>query len=323
MIRRRRSIAFGRRRFLGSCAALAVAGPGRAAALRAHSDDLVVQDLHLDGERKLARRALVLSPRVHGPDERFPVLVLLHGLGETDNEELGVHAWADRYGLVAADTHLRHPPVTGARRYLSDARAQAIDALLARNPYRGFVLVCPVTPNVYEFPYPSVALDHYAAWIATTLLPAVRANAPATTDVVGTALDGCSLGGFVAMEVFLRKPELFGAVGTVQAAIGDFTAQRYAAALRAIIDRLGPRAVHVESSYWDPTYPVHQALSKRLAELHVPHDFDTLPGGHDQIFLREVGTLEMLLWHHLRLQKRPGPGASPPEKLGFAPDGSL
>jgi predicted esterase len=293
-----------RRRFLGACAAVSVSGPGLSAAVAPRvTQDLDIRDITVTGDRQLARRALVLSPKHARGGERFPVLVLLHGLGETDSEELGVHAWSDRYGLIDADAHLRHPPVSGARRYLSDERIAQIDAELARMPYRGFVLVCPFTPNIYKLPPPAVALDRYADWIVGTLLPAVRANAPATTDVAATAIDGVSLGGFVAFEVFLRKPEMFGAVGGVQTAIGDQTALGYAARLRALVDRVGPRAVHIESSIWDPSLPAHMTMSKRLHQLGVPHDLDVLTGGHDQIFLREVGTLEMLLWHDRRLQK--------------------
>ena len=270
------------------------------------SGALEVHELHLEGDRRIGRSALVLSPKEARPDERLGVLVLLHGLGETTSEQLGLHAWSDRYGLVEADLRLRHPPVRSRnpRRYLPEARASQIDVELAAHPYRGLVFVCPVTPNIYS---PGLApqattLDRYADWIDGVLLPAVRASVPvARTDAAGTAIDGCSLGGYVALEVFLRKPGTFGALGGVQTAIGEASAIAHAERLREAIDRVGPRGIHIESSSWDPSLSAHLVMSKRLRELGVPHDLDVLPGGHDQIFLREIGTLEMVLWHARRL----------------------
>jgi enterochelin esterase-like enzyme len=163
------------------------------------------------------------------------------------------------------------------------------------------VVVCPYTPNVYKEASTAAAVDRYAAWVKGTLLPAARAATPARGDAAGTAIDGCSLGGYVALEVFLRAPEEFGAVGGVQAAIGETPALLSAVRLRKAIDRAGPRAIHIETSIWDPSLKVHELWSARLKELGVPHELDILPGGHDQMFLREVGTLEMLLWHDHRM----------------------
>jgi enterochelin esterase-like enzyme len=181
------------------------------------------------------------------------------------------------------------------------ARAPPLDQELRRRPYSGPVLVCPVTPNVYKGGGTYAALDQYAAWIADILLPAVRETAGVRRDPAATAIDGCSLGGYIAMEVFLRKPDAFGALGTVQAAIGERMAFVYAERLRAVLDRVGSRQIHIESSVWDPSRKAHEVLSAELAKLGIPHDLTVLPGGHDQMFLREIGALEMLLWHDRRI----------------------
>src|SRR5690242_5202357 len=54
-----------------------------------------VLDMKLDGQKDLARRAVVLVPRDVPAETRVPLLVLLHGLGETTNESAGVRAWID------------------------------------------------------------------------------------------------------------------------------------------------------------------------------------------------------------------------------------
>ena len=290
----------GRRRLLrAACAGLL--GVVDASALAEGEGDLSRTVLTLPVDEKTTRRALVLSPRAPRRGG-YPVLVLLHGLAETASEGLGLTAWSDRYGLVDADDRLRHGAVERAtpNRYLTAERARAIDGELRRKAYSGFVLVCPYTPNVYKGGMTTLALDRYASWIADTLLPAVRASAPARRDAPSTAIDGCSLGGYMALEVFLRRPERFGAVGGVQAAYGERTAFVYAERLRDVVARLGPRTFHVETSIWDPSLKAHRVLHERLRSMGIQSDLAVLPGGHDQNFLREIGTLEMLLWHDRR-----------------------
>jgi enterochelin esterase-like enzyme len=160
--------------------------------------------------------------------------------------------------------------------------------------------------------------------VVGTLLPAARRAAPARDDAESTAIDGVSLGGYVALELFLRNPEVFGALGGVQAAMSEASAVAHAERLHEAVARSGPRAIHIESSIWDPSMTAHVAMSRRLHELGVPHDFDVLPGGHDQVFLREIGTLEMLLWHERRAQARntaatPATGATPAPPAAPAP----
>src|SRR5258708_6374084 len=89
--------------------ALAVATPARAG--DAGSEGFEVLDWKLDGGADLARRALVLVPRGLGAAQRVPVLVLLHGLGETSSEALGIRAWIDRYGLLTSHARLARPPL--------------------------------------------------------------------------------------------------------------------------------------------------------------------------------------------------------------------
>jgi enterochelin esterase-like enzyme len=169
---------------------------------------------------------------------------------------------------------------------------------LEKRPYDGkAVLVCPFTPNVWRLPEPRKALDRYADWIATILLPAVRSQTHADDSPDATAIDGCSLGGFIGIEVFLRRPELFSAWGGVQSAIREAASSSYANRIAAAFEKAGPRRLHVETSRGDPFRAANVALSRELEKRKIAHDLVVLPGPHDQPFLREIGTLEMLLWH--------------------------
>src|SRR5690606_33841999 len=127
--------------------------------------------------------------------------------------------------------------------------------------------------------------------------PRARREANVFTDAAHTYLDGCSLGGYVGVEVFLRKPTHFGAWGSVQGALGAHRVQGYADRIAEIVKTHGARPIHVETSTFDTFREVNETFSKALTKRGVPHDFTMPPGPHNQPFLRDSGTLEMLLWH--------------------------
>ncbi|MEZ4230691.1 MAG: alpha/beta hydrolase-fold protein [Polyangiaceae bacterium] len=295
---------------LGGAAMLApLTAARRSRAATPSSDSVDVHDLQLPGDSRIARRSLVLTPKPL-PEHPLPVLVLLHGLGETGNELLGIHAWGERYGLVTTYERLKRAPVARTLpnlRYLTDTRLEELNQSLEQRPFRDLILVCPVTPNPYKLQPASQTLDRYADWIEETLLPTVRKRFPASPHHLHTGLDGCSLGGYVGMEVFLRKPQLFAAYGGVQSAYGVPQARLYAQRIADLISDYGPRALHFESSSQDPYLEANRVLSKRLGELGVPHVLREVPGPHNQPWLREIGTLEMLLWHSRQLALRPSP----------------
>lgn len=258
-------------------------------------------DLELEGDRALARRALVLAPK-HRERHRA-VLILLHGLGETGNELLGIHAWGERYGLVRAYERLMKPPVTRENPklgYLDDERANELNASLEKTPFAGPVMVCPVTPNPYKGDAAKI-FESYGNWLERVLLPGVRRRLGIGDAPLAVGLDGCSLGGYVGLEVLLGRPGLFASFGVVQPAIGQANAARYAERVAAAIARVGPLPIHVETSSRDPYREPSKVFSRKLGELGVPNQFRLSEGPHDQPWLREVGTLEMLLWHDRQL----------------------
>jgi len=260
--------------------------------------ELEEAELEVPGER-LARRCLLLVPR--GGAER--VLVLLHGLGETTSEAVGIRAWADRYGLVTAAARLSRPPVVRTLpdvTFLTDARLTELNAALGREPFRGLALACPFTPNVFKQPSTVGALDRYAAWLTEGLLPAVRKQLGLPANGGAVALDGVSLGGFVALEVFLRRPGAFEAAGATQPAIGANLVRSYAARFAAAREQVGARPLRIATSSWDGGRQASVALVKQLGARGVEATLSESPGPHDQRWLREVGSLE-LLFHYDRV----------------------
>jgi enterochelin esterase-like enzyme len=234
--------------------------------------DLDVRELTVEGDR--SRRFVLGVPRHLAANERVPLLVLLHGLGETGDERTGAWAWFERYGL-----------------------GTSYDRLRASTSFRGLALACPYMPNL-PVGDPR-ALDAYARWIALTVVPRARREAPVLDGPRATYVGGCSLGGHFSLEVVLRRPEAFGAWGGVQTAIGEAQALRYAdriASASASDNERALRDLLIETSSGDPFRSANEALARALTRSGVPNTFVELPGPHDQRWLRESGTGRMLQW---------------------------
>lgn len=268
--------------------------------------DFNVLDLEVEGDKLLARRFALFVPNHLAKDERVPLLVLLHGLGETWDTGIGVFAWVERYGLGNAYARLRRPPVGRTSRQnnlFSDAQLVEVNAAVAAQPFRGMAIACAFTPNIPRLPNPEAQYDAYAAWIADVLIPRARKEAPVIPDVAHTTLDGVSLGGLIGLEVFIRRPEAFAAWGGIQGALNVVRLPHYADRLAAGVARIprGPRpALRIVTSDADPFKDTNTALSDLLVKKGVAHEFVMRSGLHDQLFLREAGSIEMLLWHDRR-----------------------
>jgi len=275
------------------------------------ASELVAHDLLLDGDKKLARRCLLLVPRGMAPGERLPLLILCHGLGETKDELLGIHAWSGPYGLVKAYDRLKAPPIRRAPReakYLTDERIQQLNNELTARPLRGLAIACPFTPNPHKLLPTAVTLDRYATWLQDSLMPAVRAKVTLAQGPASTGIGGVSLGGFVALEMFCRKPELFGTVSTVQGAFNQAFAHKFAERLARAAASAGPRRAHVLTSSADPYRPANEALAAALSERNLDTTLLVTPGPHSQGWLRESGSLEVLAWHDRALRAQQSSG---------------
>src|SRR6185369_1578729 len=164
----------------------------------------------------------LIRPRFQNPDAPIPLVVFLHGLGETTNERLGAYAWVEKYGLGSAWQRLKRAPIerTSKRGEWTDTRLLEVNAELAARPFRGFAMACPFMPN----PRGPADLDEYAKWLERSLLPRCRKEARVLSDAAYTYLCGVSLGGYVSLEMLVRLPHVFGAWAGLQTAIGTWAA---------------------------------------------------------------------------------------------------
>jgi hypothetical protein len=290
------------------CAALAPVGictearVARAGTPR-EGDDFETRALSVEG--KHASRFELLIPR-HG-EGPLTVLVALHGLGESFAEEQGARAWLDKYGLGSSYTRLRAPPIqrTQKRQDWTDERLREVNRSLAATPFAGLAVVCPFTPNLRSVTDKQAATAEYGDWLVGSVLPAAREalakRAPDAGDRARFAIDGCSMGGPLALSIAIAHAKTFGSVGTVQGAFGEHRAVSFAEGLAKASAANGGLRVNVLSSEGDTFLPSARALARELGSRKVDHHLRVIPGPHDQPWLREAGTIEMLLAH-----ERPG-----------------
>lgn len=286
----------GRRQLLAGMAAscLAVAtGRARAEDPKASDDvpDGDLRNLKLLDTTEAGRRFTLVTPRWQNPDSPVPLVVFLHGLGETTNEKLGAYAWLERYGLGSAWQRLKRAPLerTSKRGEWTEARLGEVNAELAARPFRGFAMACPFMPN----PKGPRDLDEYARWIEHALVPRCRKEARVFGDAARTYLCGVSLGGYVSLEMLVRLPHVFGAWAGLQTAIGTWAAERYA---EKIARSSAGKPMLILTSTLDHWRSSSEALAAAFGARKIAHTLRVIPGPHDQPWLREAGTIEALHW---------------------------
>jgi pimeloyl-ACP methyl ester carboxylesterase len=296
-----------RRDLLGWLAALSLGsrGAGARTAAPAPSPE-PFRRLELSaGSGAASRRAVVLVPEHLDPAGAHPLVVLLHGYAQAQKRERALAAWLREYGLALAYARLRHPPLRRLYRgvrFLSDRRSAELDAELSARPFAGLVVACPVTPVPYFEQRSAPLFDRYADWIVDALLPQVRSAAPVAAEAARTGIGGHSMGAQVALEVVVRHPERLGSVAAVQAAIEPRQARSYARRLAGALSGGAPRLL-IGTSTRDPYREANERLARSLAAQGVAVELRVPFGPHTTSWMREIGTLEALLFFDRTLRE--------------------
>ena len=242
-------------------------------------------------------RAVVLVPTVRSERERFPLLIALHGYGEyLRGVERGAWGWATDYELGATDAELRHRHLREEAflGFVSPSRLRTLQRGLAAHPYRGCVVVCPFTPDVLGADA-GAFVDVFASWIADTLVPRARRELPVLSERTATGIDGVSLGGLEALEVGFTRPDVFGVVGGLQAAVHNHTDRVLARYVNS--PTRPPQVIRLVTSSHDIYRRDLIAMDALMTARGIPHDLRVVEGPHDYIFNRGAGGVEMLLFH--------------------------
>jgi iron(III)-salmochelin esterase len=244
---------------------------------------------------------VVLSvPVVADANARFPVLIALHGRGESmKGSRRGARGWIDDYDLERAMQRVSAPPLRSRdfQGYVSRERLRRINRALADQPYSGLIVVCPFLPDVLRRENAFKEAEPLAAFIVDVLLPRVYEKTPALGTPASTGIDGVSLGGRAALLVGFTRPRAFGAVGALQAAIDGSEIERFAElGARALSDN--PKlSLRLLTSDKDHFLRVNEQLSAVLKERGVQHRYSRVQGTHSYRFNRGPGAIEMLLFH--------------------------
>lgn len=242
--------------------------------------------------------------REHPPGRRYPLLIALHGRGESVSLARGFLGWPVLYELPAAFAALQRGNVTRAdcRGFARPEHLAQLNASLRHRPFGGIMVVSPSIPDVMGSD--AARLPVLVEWLSGPLLAAVREAFPAAAQgPAATGIDGVSMGGLVSLEAGFRHPEAFGSVGAMQPAIRGREAEMAELAVAAAHQR----AQHVQllSSDGDPFLEPTRHLSELLRAQQVTHTLVVVPGPHDYVFNRGPAGIEMLFFHERSLESEP------------------
>ena len=247
------------------------------------------------------QRAIVMLPRGVAEGTRLPLLVALHGQGEARRGvRRGAWGWVRDYDLGRADAALRRGVLTldDFQGFVDASRLQALNDSLRARPYRGLVVACPYTNDLFADRDVVAPFDRF---VVDELLPRVRREMPAASERGATGIDGVSLGGIQALLVGLAHPELFGAVGGMQPAIRRYLAELLERARRGGSERPAQR-LRLVTSTGDHFRDVVLRFSGQLRAASITHEVLVVPGPHDYVWNRGPGSVEMLLWYDRTLR---------------------
>jgi iron(III)-salmochelin esterase len=239
-------------------------------------------------------------------EERFPLLIALHGRGEAmKGPERGARGWVDDYALMRAMQRLGKPPL-GPNDFVgivTPKRLETLNQALQREPYRGLVVLCPYTPDLLAGDKPFEYARPYSKFLVEVLLPRARRELPVTGTAETTGIDGVSLGGRVGFLSGLYAAEEFHTVAGLQAAFDSEDA--------VALGRLGDdayrrnRGIRFRLLTSDRDYFVeaNQTIAAEFQRRRLPMHLLLVPGPHDYVFNRGPGSIEMLFFHDRALRR--------------------
>ncbi len=218
---------------------------------------------------------------------RYPILYLLHGLG--DNEQMLIHS--------------------GGMNLVED--------LWEQNQIGEFLIVTPAGGASFYINSRD-GKRRYEDFFLQDFMPGIEKRYRAQTQRKSRGIAGISMGGYGALHIAFRHPQLFGAVGAHSAAliekIPDISARDslQLGRLRVLGDAFGSP---FDPTFWNQNDPVTiartgnlaglkiyfdcgsedeygfdagaEALDKLLKSRHILHEFHLYPGGHNWIYFAE------------------------------------
>jgi S-formylglutathione hydrolase FrmB len=246
-----------------------------------------------------------------GKTRRYPVLYLLHGLG--DNEQTLIHSGG--FNLV--------------------------EDLWDRHQLEEFLIVTPAADASFYIDSRD-GHQRYEDFFMQEFLPLIEQHYRTRPGRASRGIAGISMGGYGALHLAFRHPHIFGSVGALSAAlleklpVMNSTDSRQPGRVRMLGSVFGSP---IDPAFWKQNDPLTiartanlaglqiyfdcgtddeygfdagaQALDKILTARHIPHEFHLYPGGHSWVYFAEH--LPALLKFHFRvLASAPPRAASTP-----------
>jgi pimeloyl-ACP methyl ester carboxylesterase len=286
-----------RRALLRALVGLPFSVPARATAATDARTAYVVEEHEVPGSPSPLGPVVVLRPR-KPRRKKLPLIVALHGRGETSKPpRQGAFGWPSDYGLRAWLEAAAVSPVDpsllsgiGDPRVLARANARWRD--------RGapdLCFVCPYYTDV-EAHRPDDARP-LMRYIAEQVLPWAQAALPVEAHASMTAIDGVSLGGYLALRTACEYPAHFRAVGGIQPAMN----RSDVGAWRRRLERAWAANPNLElrllTSDGDFFQEGVEGLHRALASIRRPHRYQRVHGPHDYLFNRTFGSLALIDFH--------------------------
>jgi enterochelin esterase-like enzyme len=243
-------------------------------------------------------RAVTIVPAWTSADQKLPMLLALHGRGEaTKGPQLGVMGWPKDYALLRAIERVCAPPLTSEdfQGFVEPERLATHNEALAKRPFAGVVVVCPYSPDV-DLRKPA-QIREYSEYVMKTVIPRAKRELPVLDEPRAIGIDGVSLGGALSLRIGLGNAESFGAVGTLQPAIGEDQVPELTDLARAARSKNPKLALRLLTSKEDYFRRAIKSASQAWRAAGIDHEIEDVPGPHDYPFNRGPGAVEMLLWH--------------------------
>lgn len=233
---------------------------------------------------KKEMKAIVIKPATKPPQQGYPVVYLLHGMGGTYNLWINkvpeLQEAADRYGCM---------------------------------------IVCPDGGRMtLYFDNPLDTSYRFESHFIKELIPYIDQHFPTSGDRDFRAVAGLSMGGFGSFFMASKYPELFAAAGSMSGALNtDNIAKAILARNKGnqadsaccsiqwenlrkhnLADSLSDQklALTMECGLDDYLLPANRAARKKLLELNIAHEYSERPGRHDWNYWKNAIDYQLLFF---------------------------
>jgi enterochelin esterase-like enzyme len=203
----------------------------------------------------IQRRMVIYTPPAYSPDQTYPVLYLLHGIGDT---EVG---WTNNRAHVILDNLLADGKITPMIVVMPNGRASAD----------------PVPANIFDRSQ-FEAYGNFVHELLQDIIPYVESHYAVKSDREHRALAGLSMGGGQSLNIGLTQLDTFAWVGGFSSAPNTQPASELIPDPKRAAEQL--RLLWVSCGDRDGLMYISRDLHTFLQDNEVPHIWHVDSGGH-------------------------------------------